>query len=215
MLYTRSNNEVLGFIVLQHQPHTFNIVLGVAPVAKRREVAEIKLALLALCNACGSKSDLARHEGFATALTLVVEEDARATEHLICLAIFLYNPVPVELGYCIGAIGMEWCIFILWDLLDLTIKFRGRRLINVTRLSKPTEAYSLEYTEHTRSINIGSKLRRVKAHLHMALCSEIINLIRTYLADDLHKTQRVTKIGIVKMKIGVTFKVSDTFAKIH
>ena len=62
--------------MLEYEPHALDIVLGIAPVAEGVEVAQIEAVLLALCDACGSKSDLAGHEGLTSALRLVVEEDA-------------------------------------------------------------------------------------------------------------------------------------------
>ena len=93
------NHEVLRLVVLEYEPHTLHIVLGIAPVAEGVEVAEVEAVLLALGDASGGESDLAGHEGLATALALVVEEDAGATEHVVGLAVLLDNPEAVELGY--------------------------------------------------------------------------------------------------------------------
>ena len=36
MLLTRSDHEVLRFLILKDQPHTFHIILGIPPITKRR-----------------------------------------------------------------------------------------------------------------------------------------------------------------------------------
>ena len=46
VLLAGGDNEVLGSRMLENEPHTLHIVLGIAPVAQRREVAEIELVLL-------------------------------------------------------------------------------------------------------------------------------------------------------------------------
>ena len=93
--------EVLRLVVLEYEPHTLHIVLGVAPVTEGVEVAEIEAVLLALGDTCCCEGDLAGHEGLATALALVVEEYAGTAEHIVGLAVLLDNPEAVELGHCV------------------------------------------------------------------------------------------------------------------
>ena len=99
MLYAGCNHEVLRLIVLEYEPHTLHIVLGITPVAEGVEVAEVEAVLLALGDAGCGEGDLACHEGLATALALMVEEDAGAAEHIVGLAVLLDNPEAVELGH--------------------------------------------------------------------------------------------------------------------
>ena len=58
----------------------------------------------------------------------------------------------------------------------------------MTRRGESTEAHSLEHAKHSRSVDIGRKLRRVKTHLHMTLRREIVYLIGAHLTDHLHET---------------------------
>ena len=212
VLHTRGDDEVFGLLVLQHQPHALYIVLGIAPVAQRGEVAEVELILLALGDTCSGQCNLAGHEGLATALALVIEEDTRAAEHAICLAVLLHYPVTVKLGYGIGAIGVERGILILGYLLDLTIKFRSGGLVDVAGVGQAAEAYGLEDAEHTGGIYIGGELGGVEADLHVALGSEVIDLVGTHLAHHLDKAHRVAQVGIVKVEIRVALQMGDTFA---
>ena len=55
----------------------------------------------------GAEGDLAGHERLAAARALVVEEDARAGEQAVGLAVVDRLPVGVELGAGVGAAGME------------------------------------------------------------------------------------------------------------
>ena len=117
MLLTSSDDEVLGGVVLQHEPHALDIVTGVAPVAQGTEVPEVELVLLSCCDTSSSQSDLTSDEGLATALTLVVEEDTVDGEHTIALAVVLRDPEAVELSYSIGGAGVERRRLTLGDLL--------------------------------------------------------------------------------------------------
>ena len=47
MCLTGGNNIVIGVILLEHEPHGFDILLGVAPVALGVEVAEVEVFLFA------------------------------------------------------------------------------------------------------------------------------------------------------------------------
>ena len=68
VLHACGDDEVLGLIVLQDEPHALNIVLSITPVAEGIEVAQVEAVLLALCDACGCESDLAGDESLASAL---------------------------------------------------------------------------------------------------------------------------------------------------
>ena len=95
------DHEVLRLVVLEYEPHALHIVLCITPVAEGVEVAEVEAVLLALGDAGCSEGDLSCHEGLATALALVVEEDAGAAEHIVGLAVLLDNPEAVEFGHCV------------------------------------------------------------------------------------------------------------------
>ena len=125
VLHTSSDYEVLGSLVLQDEPHTLHVVLGISPVAQRREVAQIQLFLLALGNACCRQRYLSCNECLAATFTLVVEEYARAAEHIVCLAVLPDNPETIELSHSIGAVGMERSELVLGHLLHFSIELRG------------------------------------------------------------------------------------------
>lgn len=76
-------------------------------------------------------------------------------------------------------------------------------------------AYSLQYTQHAGSIDVSSKLGRVKADLYVTLCSEVINLSRTYHTDYLNETHRITHVAIVQMELWMSLKMSNTFTIIY
>ena len=121
MLHAGGDDEVLGLVVLQNEPHAFHVVLGISPVAQRVEVAEEQLLLLALLDACGGQRYLTRHEGLATALALVIEEYARAAEHVVSLAVLLHYPEAILLGHGVGRVRVERRVLVLRHLLHLAV----------------------------------------------------------------------------------------------
>ena len=114
--------QVLWSRMLENEPHTLHIVLGIAPVAQRREVAEIELVLLPLGYTGGSKGYLAGDESLAATLALMVEENTRAAIHAVGFTILLDNPEAILLGHCIRAVGMEGGVLVLRHFLYLSIK---------------------------------------------------------------------------------------------
>ncbi len=58
---------VVRFVLLEHHPHSLDIILGVAPVAFGIEVAEVKLFLQAELDPGQGSGDFAGHERLAAA----------------------------------------------------------------------------------------------------------------------------------------------------
>ena len=96
------NDIVIWGVLLQHEPHHLDIVAGVAPVALRVQVAQHNVLLQAQADLGHGARDLASDKRLTTARALVVEEDAVAAVHTVCLAVIDHNPVPVHLGDAIG-----------------------------------------------------------------------------------------------------------------
>ena len=84
-----------------------------------------------MCNAGCCQCDLARHEGLASSLTFMIEQDTGATEHVVRLTILLDDPIAIQLGHRIGRIGMERRILVLGHLLHLAIQLGSRGLIDL------------------------------------------------------------------------------------
>ena len=142
----------------------------------------------------------------------MIEEDTRAAEHIVSLTIFLDNPETVLLGYGVWRIWVEWCILVLRNLLYLAIKLGCGSLIHTAGLLQTALTDSLQDTEHTCSIYIGCKLRRVKTYLNVALSGEVINFGWFHLVHHLNDAHRVAQVGIMKVEIRFTFQMSDTLA---
>ena len=214
VLLTGGDDEVLGLVVLQNQPHALDVVPGIAPVAQAGQVAQIQLILLALRNAGGSQCDLAGDEGLAAALGLVVEQDARAAEHVVRLAVLLHDPEAVLLGDSVGAVGVERRVLVLGNLLDLAVQLGCRCLIDAAGVLEAGQAHSLQHAQHAGGIDVGGELRHIKADLHMALGGEVVDLVGPHDADDGEDAHGVAQIAVVQVEVRVTLQMGDALAVI-
>ena len=74
----------------------------------------------------------------------MVEQDTVAGIHAVGLAVVHRDPVGVELGYSVGAAGVERCAFPLGYLLDQAVKLRSAGLIDASFVGEPQHAHRLE-----------------------------------------------------------------------
>ena len=75
MPLARGDDEVFRLVLLQHEPHGFDVVAGEAPVALGVEIAEIQAFLQSLLDSRGRAGDLSGDESLASPRALVVEQD--------------------------------------------------------------------------------------------------------------------------------------------
>ena len=141
MVFACGDNKIFGLFVLQHQPHTLDIIFRIAPVAPRIHIAEVQLILQALLDACYSQRNLARNEGFAATLAFVIEEDAINGIHAITLAIVFDNPKTILFGHAVGRARIEGRCLSLRHFLHLSIQFGCTGLIKAGLLLHTQNAY--------------------------------------------------------------------------
>ena len=142
----------------------------------------------------------------------MIKEDAGAAEHVVSLAVFLRDPEAVLLGDGVGAVGVEGRLFVLRDLLDLAVELAGRGLVDAAAVLQAAQPHGLEHAQHAGGVDVGRKFRHIEADLYVTLGREIIDLIGTHAADDVHKTHAVAHISKVQMEIGVTLQMGDALA---
>ena len=214
VLHARGDDVVLGLAGLEDEPHTLDVVLGVAPVAEGVKVAEVEFVLQALGDAGGGEGDLARDEGLAAALALVVEEDAVAAEHAVGVAVFLDDPEAVLLGDGVGAEGVEGRVLVLRHFLDLAVELGGGGLVDLAAIGEAHLADGLDDAEDADGINIGGELGGVEADLHVALGSEVVDLRGAHVGDDADDGHGVAEVGVVEVEVGAALEVGDALAVI-
>ena len=143
MLFSSRHDKVIWFILLQHEPHAFNIVLGISPVPQGIQIAQIQLFLQALSYAAGGQSYLSGDEGLAPPFRLVVEKNSVAAIHTVALPIVPYNPIAVHLRHRIGRSGIEGGRLLLGNLLHKPEKLGSGGLINTAALIQTKKMDSL------------------------------------------------------------------------
>ena len=214
MLHARGNDVVLGLARLEDEPHTLDVVLGVAPVAKGVEVAEVEFVLQALGDTGGGEGDLARDEGLAAAFALVIEEDAVAAEHAVGVAVLLDDPEAVLLGDGVGAEGVEGGVLVLGHFLDLAVELGGGGLVDLAAAGEAYLADGLDDAEDADGIDIGGELGGVEADLHMALGGKVVDLRGAHVGDDADDGHGVAEVGVVEVEVGAALEVGDALAVI-
>ena len=112
MRLTGRHDIVVRLILLQHEPHCFDIIAGEAPIALGIEVAQEELLLQPFLDASGGTRDLAGHERLAAPRTLVIEQDAVADKEAVSLTIIDGVPVGGELADRVRAARIEWRLLV-------------------------------------------------------------------------------------------------------
>ena len=215
VLHTSGDDKVFGTFLLQDEPHALHVVAGVAPVALRGQITQQEHLLHALGNAGRGQRNLAGHESLAAPLALVIEEDARAAIHAVCLAILLHYPIAIELCHSIGRIGVEGRVLVLRHLLHLAVELARGGLVDATRLAQPASTHSFEHTQNAHCIHIGSELGRIERHLYMTLGCQVIYLVGAHQCHHLDDGHGVGEVGIVEMEVWPSLQMSDAFAIVH
>ena len=114
----------------------------------------------------------------------MVEQDARAAEHVVGLTVLLDNPEAVKLGYSVGTVRMERGVLVLWNLLYLAVELAGAGLVDAGCLLASGNAHRLDETQGAHGIGLGSIFRHIKRYLDMALRRQVIDLVGLDFLDD-------------------------------
>ena len=188
---------IVGLILLQDAPHALDIVARMAPVALGVQVAEIQAVLPAMLDGGDRAGDLAGDEGLAAGRTLVVEQDAVAGMHAVGLAVVHRDPVGVQLGGGIGAARVEGRGLALRRLLHLAVQFRGGGLIEARGLLHAQDPDRLQQAQGADAVGVGGVFRRLEAHMHVALGSQIVDLGRLDLLDQTDQVGAVGQVAVM------------------
>ena len=76
----RGDHIVVGLLLLEHQPHGFDVFLGIAPITLGIQIAQFQRFLLSKMDFGNSISDFTSDEFFATQRGFMVEQDATTRE---------------------------------------------------------------------------------------------------------------------------------------
>ena len=68
--------------------------------------------------------------------------------------------------------------------LHQAVELTSTRLIDPCFIRKPQDPHRLKNPKRAQRVAVGGELRAVKTHCHMALGTEVVNLIGLHLLDD-------------------------------
>ena len=215
MVLAGGDHEVVGLRLLEDEPHTFDVVAGVAPVAQGVQVAQVQLVLESLRDARRREGDLAGHERLAPALALVVEEDAVAAVHSVALAVVLHYPEAVEFRDAIRAARVKRRRLLLRDFLHETEEFRGRGLVDAAGVGQAGDAHRLEEAEHAERVGVGRKLRHVEGNFDVALGRQIVDLVGPDFHNDPDQARAVGHIAPMQIHETLLLHIPDPFVQVQ
>ena len=127
----------------------------------------------------GGIGHLAGDELDAALGTLVVEQDARAGEQVVALAVVDDDVVTEHLGAAVRAAGVERGQLGLRGLAHLAEHLRRRRLVEADRvvLAAADHPDRLEHAQHAETGDVGGELGLVEAERHETDRSEVVHLV--------------------------------------
>ena len=128
----------------------------------------------------------------------MVEQHPIAGIHPVGLAVIHRDPVAIQLGHRIGAAGIEGGGFLLGDFLHQAIELAGAGLVDARFLGEAQHAHRLQDPQGAEGIAVGGVLRRLKAHRHMALGPQVVDLIGLHLLDDPDQVGAVGEVAVVQ-----------------
>ena len=128
----------------------------------------------------------------------MIEQDTVDSKHAISFPVLLGDPEAVLLGNGIGGIGMEGRGLPLGDLLHLAVKLGGGGLVEFGLFRQAQDPDRLQHPQDTQCVHIAGVLGHIKADLHMALGSQIVDLVRLNQTDDPDQAGRIGQVTVVK-----------------
>ncbi len=194
----RGDDIVVRLVLLEHEPHGFDIFGGVTPVALGVEVAEVEMLLLAELDGSDGAGDFASDKGLAPAWAFVVEEDAVRGVHAVAFAVVHGDPIGIHFCRAVGAAWPEGGCFGLRHGLHLAEHLTARGLVKScihTRL-----AHGFEDARGADASDITGVFWNIKADTHMALSAEMIDLIRLQIINELHQVHAIGQVAVVEKK---------------
>ena len=115
------------------------------------------------------------------------------------LAIVLHGPERVEFRHAVRGARVERRRLLLRHLLHLAVQLARGRLVEARLHAR--EANRLQQAHRAERVHVARELGRVERHAHMALCRQIVHLVRIDLVDDPHQVGAITEVAVVQKQL--------------
>ena len=210
-----SNYEVAGLVLLEHEPHGFDVIASETPVAPGVKIAEIELLLQAHFDAAQGPGDLTGNESFATAGRFMVEEDTVADEEIVGFAVVDSPPMRSDFGNSVGAAGIERSGFGLRRL--SSAEHLGRTgLVEAHRASRMSHmiANAVEEAEGAHGDAIGGVFGIFERDFDVRLGAEVVDLVGLSDLEDAAESRGICEITVMEVQattggVGILVDVVD------
>ncbi|MNI58192.1 hypothetical protein D3C73_1132920 [compost metagenome] len=135
----------------------------------------------------------------------MIEKDAIGRMHAIGFTVIDRDPEGVELGDAVRRTRIKRGGFLLGCLDHLAVKFGGRSLIETCLLFHAQNADRFEDAQCAHAVRVCRVFRRFEAHMHVALCGKVINLIRLHFLNDTDQVGGVGHVAVMQGKMAFGF----------
>mmetsp|Transcript_14834 Transcript_14834/g.30585 ORF Transcript_14834/g.30585 Transcript_14834/m.30585 type:complete len:350 (-) Transcript_14834:231-1280(-) len=203
--FSRGQYVIIGFVLLKHSPHTFNIITGVSPITLSVEVTQEKSFLLAFANGSNGGGDFTSDESSSTTRRFVVEQNSVGQVHAVSFTVVDQDPKGVLLGDSVRGTGVEGSSFGLGHILDLSVKFRSRSLVESNLLFHARSTDGIKHTKHTQTIGVGGVFRHVETDLDMTHGSQVVDFIGLDAGNKANQVGGIAQITIVQKNLDTGF----------
>src|SRR4029077_10916221 len=201
--FAGGQHEVVAFAELHNSPHPFDVLRCISPIAFCVQVAEEQFLLHALLNGGDSARNFAADESFATTRAFMVEQNAIARAKTVALPIVNGGPIRENLCHAIRTPRPEGRFLSLRRLLGLAEHFAARRLVKARTQSGFADCF--QNANRADASDVGSVLRNIEAHAHVALRAQMIDLVRLQFVKKLHKIHRVAEVAVMQKQSYIVY----------
>ncbi|MCY1528062.1 hypothetical protein D9M68_631540 [compost metagenome] len=185
-----------------------------APIAQRRQVAQVQAFLQPQHDARQAASDLAGHEGFAALGRFVVEKNAVAGVHAIRFAVVHADPVGIQLGGRVRAARIERRGFLLRNFLYQAVELGRGRLVEAGLVFQLQDADGFQQAQRAQAVGIGRVLGLLERDADVALRGQVVDLVGLYRLHDADQAAGVGHVAVMQHEIaglimGILVQVVD------
>ncbi len=167
MAFACGHNVIVGFVLLEHKPHRFNIIARESPVSSCVQIAQVELVLQAQFNSRRSSCNFSRNKRLAAPRRLVIKQNSVTCKQTVSFPIVHRLPKAVRLRATIRTSRIKRCLLRLRSFDCLSVHLAAGGLIKLRRLTAGTNR--LEQPKRPKSIGIDRVNRHIKTYTNMAL----------------------------------------------
>lgn len=198
MGFSRGDYVIVGLVLLEHQPHGFDVFFGVAPIAFGVEISEIKFVLKSCENMSDGAGDFARDKPFAPSRGFVVKKNPVTGVETVSFAVIHRGPIGRDFSDGIGAARVEGGAFALGSFVDFAVYLAGGGLVKARLQARAPNGF--QQAEGAGGVNIHRVLRIIEADANVALGAKVIEFVGFDINDQACEGGGISEVAVVKEK---------------